>query len=177
MRAGVLGAVVAGRLRYLAIAVPIVIGNNLIHEGAHYALARACGERVREVRVLTNGWGTSQVINETPVEQRVGAHWLLIAWVPSAVTTGLGYLLWAVRRRFHGRRPLAAAGLYAGFFFLLIDPVYLSVLSWVVGGDAEAAAAVGWPPWSVRLVALPVFLVNAWLVRGWLLEARVTSGS
>jgi hypothetical protein len=32
-----------------------------------------------EFRLLTNGWGTSQVIFATPIEARSGLHWLVIA--------------------------------------------------------------------------------------------------
>jgi hypothetical protein len=164
---------VAGRLRYLALALPIVVIHNFIHEATHYLLAAACGERVLEVRFLTNWLGTSQVIYASPIAARTGAHWLLIAWTPSLVTTGLGYLLYVSRRRWQGTGTVGTCALYAGFFFLLIDPLYLGVLSVLVGGDIGAAAAVGWSPWIVRACVVPVLIINAGLVRRWMREERI----
>jgi hypothetical protein len=167
-----LGLAVKHRLRYLAVALPIAIAANLIHEGTHYGTAWALGERVSAFLFLTAGFGTSQVIYETPVGLRAGAYWLVIAWLPSVVTTLIGYLLYFNRRRFGSSRRLALAVLYAGFIFLLLDPFYLSVLSIFMGGDIGAVHAIGWSPWPVRAVALVVFLVNWRLTLGWIRELR-----
>jgi hypothetical protein len=42
---------------------------------------------VLEFRFLTNGMLTSQVVYATPVDERVGAHWLAIAWMPAVLVT------------------------------------------------------------------------------------------
>jgi hypothetical protein len=159
-------------LRYLLLAVPIVLVHNVAHEATHYVLALAFGERVEAFRFLTNGLGSSQVVYATPVPDRTGLHWLLVAWVPSVLTTSIGYLVYMTRRRLRRTRLLSLATLYAGFFFLLLDPLYLSVLSMLVGGDVEAAAAVRWSPWPVRLVAVGILTFNWRLMRRWLREQR-----
>lgn len=160
----------ARRLRYLVLAAPIVVGHNLIHEATHYLAALAYGEGVVAFRFLSNGLGSSQVVFASPVAARTGWHWLIIAWAPSVVTTLIGYALYASRARLRSNRWVALLALYAGFFFLLLDPFYLSVLSLLVGGDIGAASVVGWPLWPVRAVALLVLIVNLCLVRRWLAE-------
>ena len=152
---------------YLGVAVPAVLCHNLLHEGVHYIVAIACGEDVRAFRFLNNGWGTSQVVYGLPVDQRVGGHWLLVAWAPSAVTTLLGYALYALRTGFGPRPAGRHALLYVGFFSLLLDPFYMSVLSVVVGGDVEATAAVGLPVWPVQVAAAGVMVFNLMLFARW----------
>jgi len=163
-------------LLYLGVAVPAAMCHNLLHEAVHYIGAIVFGEGVTAFRFLTNGWGTSQVVFSMPVEQRVGGHWLVVAWAPSIVTTLLGYGLYAARS-VAGRHPVSRyAWLYAGFFFLLLDPFYMSLLSLAVGGDVEAAAAVGLPVWPVQAVAAAVLLFNVRLFTRWqkeVQEARV----
>lgn len=161
------------RVYFLPPFVVALLLHNVIHEGLHYLACQLFGEGVLEFRFLTNGWGTSQVIYATPTAERTGAHWLFIAWGPAVVTTLIGYLFYLNRERWLTRWPLMNAGLwYAGFCFLLFDPLYFAVLSLVVGGDVNAAAAMGWSPWPVRVVALAVFLLNAWLMVRWQREAR-----
>jgi len=153
--------------------VVVLLLHNVIHEGVHYLACQLFGERVVEFRFLTNGWGTSQVIYATPTAERIGAHWLVIAWGPAVVTTLIGYLLYMNRERWQTRWPLMNAGLwYAGLCFLLLDPFYFGLLSLAFGGDVSAAAAVGWSPWPVRVVALAVLLFNARLMVRWKGETR-----
>jgi len=154
-------------VKYLAVAVPVVLCHNLIHEAMHYIAAVVCGEPVEALRFLTNGWGTSQVVFGTPVDQRAGAHWLVIAWVPSVVTTSVGYGLYALRGLGMAKPTLRRAWLDAGFVFLLLDPFYMSVLSVAVGGDTEASAAVGMAQWPVVTVAAGVMIANSLLYVRW----------
>lgn len=171
------GVVKWGRryLLYLGVAVPAALCHNLVHEAVHYVAATACGEGVTGFRFLTNGWGTSQVVFSVPVEQRVGAHWLLVAWAPSIVTTLVGYGLYALREAI-GRHPISRrASLYVGFFFLLLDPFYMSLLSVIVGGDIEAAAAVGLPMWPVQAAAASVLVFNWILFARWQMDVQETS--
>lgn len=164
------------RLYLLAPALVVVLLHNAVHESLHYLAATLLGEEVPEFRFLTNGWGSSQVIYATPVAERVGVRWLVIAWLPAMTTTLVGYLVFVNRRRLLTRQPfLNALAWYVGAFFLLIDPLYFALLSLAVpGGDVEAAAAVGWSVWPVRLFAVAVSLVNLWLVARWQREARAS---
>ncbi|MBC7264605.1 MAG: hypothetical protein H5T64_09680 [Chloroflexi bacterium] len=161
------------RLYFLLPAVTAALLHNIIHESVHYLAARLLGEGVKEFRFLTNGWGSSQVIYATPAAERIGAHWLVIAWGPAVVTTLIGYLLYLKREEWLTRWPLINATLwYAGLFFLCLDPFYFALLSLFFGGDVNAVDAVGWSPWPVRLVALGIFIFNARLMVRWQREAR-----
>ena len=161
------------RIYFLPAAVIIVLLHNFIHEGVHYLACRFFGERVLEFRFLSNGWGTSQVIYATPVAERVGAHWLVIAWAPAVVTVLIGYVVYLNRKRWWTRWRLVNGGVwYAALFFLCLDPFYFAALSLLFSGDVDAVAAVGWSPWPVRLVALVVFAFNTWLMVRWWQEAR-----
>jgi hypothetical protein len=161
------------RVFFLLPAVVAAMLQNAVHELVHFAAARLLGEEVLEVRLFTNGWGTSQVIYATPVAERFGSHWLPIAWLPSVVTVLIGYLLYANRRRWLTRWPLLnALTWYGGLFFLCLDPFYLGFLSLFLGSDVDAVAAVGWSPWPVRIVALAVLVVNGRLMLQWRQESQ-----
>ncbi len=163
-------------LRKLYFLVPAVLAaalHNVLHESVHYVAARVLGEGVLEFRLFTNGWGTSQVIFTTPVAERTGAHWLAIAWLPAVVTVLIGYCVYVNRSRLMGRWPLVNSLLwYGGLFFLCLDPFYYAILSILLGGDVDAAGAVGWSPWPVRLVALVFLVLNGRLMLRWRREAQ-----
>jgi len=174
--AGVTG--LGRRWWFILVWAAVALTQNLIHEGVHYGAALVCGEPVAEVRLFTNGFGTSQVVLATPVAERIGAHWLVIAWLPAVATVAIGYLIYLYRERLVRRgRPVASvAAWYAGIIFLLLDPFYYAVLSVFTGGDVQAAAAVGWSPWPVRLAALVVFGLNLRLILRWARELQASYG-
>src|SRR5690606_2210310 len=82
------------RLYFLIPVIMAALLQNAIHESTHYLAARVLNVEVLEFRFLTNGLLTSQVIYAVPVEERIGPHWLVIAWTPAVVTTLIGYLLY-----------------------------------------------------------------------------------
>ncbi len=164
------------RAYFLVPAAVAALVHNAFHEWVHLAAAWTFGERVLEFRLFTNGWGTSQVVFATPVDERSGAMWLVIAWAPAVLTTLVGYALYLSRRRLLGRVKLLNVQVwFVGVFFLLLDPLYFGVLSLVVGGDIGAVAAVGGSPWPVRLVAILVLLVNVRLFLNWRRESSAQS--
>lgn len=163
----------AKRVRFLLTALVVTLLHNVIHEGIHCAAAIALGEGVDEFRLLTNGWLTSQVVFSTPVVERSGAHWLAISWLPTLVTSAIGFLIYLSRKRLIGSNTwLNTFWWYAGFFFLFIDPFYFAVLSLFLGGDIQAAAAVNWSEWPVRVVALGVLAAGMSFMWHWRQEAK-----
>lgn len=124
----------------------------------------SCGSRISPQS--TQCYLTSQVIYATPVAERSGAHWLVIAWAPAILTTLIGYALYLARDRWLTSVPLLNAGLwFATVYFLVVDPLYFAALSpFFGGGDVAAAAAVGWPRWPVHVLAGLVLLFNLRLV-------------
>ena len=161
--------------RRLYFLIPMVLAallQHTLHESTHYLAAQLMGEGVTEFRFLTNGWLTSQVVYATPVAERSGAHWLVIAWAPAVLTTLVGYLVYATRRQWlTSFRPLNAGLWFFGVYCLLADSLYFAVLSLLVGGDINAVDAVGWSPWPIRLIALVIFGVNVMLMLQWRREA------
>lgn len=161
------------RLHFLPLAVIAALAHNFTHEAVHYLAALSFGEGVHEFRLLTNGWGTSQVVYATPILERSGWHWLVIAWAPAVLTTAIGYVFYLNRRRFIGRwKSLNAQFWFLGVYFLLLDPLYIGLLAMAFGGDVGAVAAVGWSPWPVHAVAIIVLLVNVRLFLNWRREAQ-----
>lgn len=154
------------RLYFLFPAVLAAMLQHTLHESTHYVAARLLDVKVLEFRFLTNGWLTSQVIYGTPVAERSGLHWLVIAWSPAVLTTMIGYALYLLRKRWLTNIPLINAGLwFATVYFLVGDPLYLAVLApFFGGGDVAAAAAVGWPRWPVHMLSGLVLLLNLRLV-------------
>ncbi|MFO7743745.1 MAG: hypothetical protein R6X31_15710, partial [Anaerolineae bacterium] len=154
------------RLYFLGPGLVAALAQHTIHESTHYVAARLLHEQVAEFRFLTNGWLTSRVIYATPVGERAGAHWLLIAWAPAVVTTLIGYALYRTRARWLTDVPLLNALLwFATAYFLLVDALYFALLSpFFGGGDVAAVAAVGWPRWPVHVVSGLVLLFNVRLV-------------
>lgn len=157
------------RVYFLTLAAMVAIAHNAIHEGVHLLAATALGQPVEAFLLLTNGWGSSRVIYAAPVPDRMGSEWLIIAWLPAVVTVGIGYLLYAVRHNLLSSQPLCNTLIFYGVaFFLLIDPAYFGVLSWLIAGDdTEAAAAIGWNPWPAQLLAIGLLAVNGFLVYAW----------
>ena len=166
------------RLYFLLPAALAALIQHTIHELTHFLAARGLGEVVSEFRFLTNGMFTSQVIFATPIAERAGLHWLVIAWSPALVTIMIGYLLYLFRDRWLTEvRPLNAALWFATAYFLLVDPLYLALLApFFGGGDAGAVEAVGWPQWPVHVVAGAVLVVNGWLVYRMRQEANLEPG-
>jgi len=164
------------RLLFLAMAGLAAVLQNLVHELAHLAAALFFGVPVLEFRFLTNGWGTSQVIFETPLAERTGWQWLVIALLPSALTVLLGYLIYLNRNRWLTRIPLVNLLLwYVGVFFLFVDPLYIGGLSFSLGGDVNVLTAFHLSPWIARLPALFLLLVNCRLILRWRAEARTVN--
>lgn len=164
------------RLLFLVMAAFAAVLQNLVHELTHMAAALLFGVPVLEFRFLTNGWGTSQVIYGTPLAERTGWEWLVIALLPSAVTVLLGYFIYLNRNRWLTKSPLVNLLLwYVGAFFLFVDPLYIGWLSLFLGGDVNVLTAFNLSPWIARLPALLFLLVNCWLILRWRSEARTVN--
>lgn len=158
---------------YVPLALVAVL-QNVIHESLHYVTARLFGETVLEFRLLTNGWLTSQVIYATPMEQRTGAYWLVIAWLPAIVTTLIGFLVYANRSRWiTSWGPFNLVIWYVGVLFMTIDPLYFGVLSWFMErSDVNAAEILGLSAVPFQFTALLVSMFAIKFVLNWRQEAR-----
>ena len=161
------------RLVRLGVFIVCVAVHNVVHETFHWLFALLTGEPVTAFRLFGGPLGTSEVVFAAAVEARLGWHWLLISWGPALLTTSIGWAIYALRHRLESNRVLLNLLVwYAGLVFLCLDPAYFGVLSWIVGGDPEAAAAVGWSPLGARLAGLAVLAFNIRLMMRWTAETR-----
>lgn len=158
---------------YIPLAL-LAVFQNTIHESLHYAAARMFGENVLEFRLLTNGWLTSQVIYATPMEERTGVYWLVIAWLPAIVTTLIGFVVYFNRTRWLTRwAPVNLIIWYVGALFMTIDPIYFGVVSWFMNrSDVNAAEIVGWSPIPFQIAGLVLSVIAVLLVINWRKETR-----
>jgi len=136
------------RLYFVLPAALMALLQHTIHESTHYLAARLLGEPVAEFHFLTGAMLTSRVIYATPVAERVGVQWLVIAWAPALLTTLIGYTLYASRHRWLTGIPLLNAGFwFATVYFLVVDPLYFGSrrLAALAGARVRRACAVGQP--------------------------------
>jgi len=164
-------------LKRLYLYIPLIAAallQNIIHEGVHYGAAWLFGEEILEFRLFTNGWGTSQLVYATPVEQRLDGHWLLIAWLPLLVTILIGYAIYASREKLLTKSPVVNITVwYLGVMFMVIDPLYFGVLSWFFErSDVNAAELIGWPAWPFQLFGLLLLAFGVNFTLHWRAESQ-----
>lgn len=134
-----------------------------VHEGMHALMASLYGE-YEAFRITPIGF---EVLYKTPVEQRGGMHWALIAGAGNLVTILMGYLLLLMGESLSRLQSsfLRAAVFYLTLILLLVDPLNLSVGPFVYGGDANGiASGLGINRTIVQSIFLVVFFVNRELV-------------
>ncbi len=110
-----------------------LISYYIVHEGTHLLLALLFGvfERIRFVGI----WGIQIVISDGGL---VGYKLAFFNGISSIVTIALGYLLAFSPRVYQLKsRALLIALYYITICFLLLDPIYLSVLTLLIGGGGD----------------------------------------
>jgi len=136
-----------------------------IHEGTH-ALTAAWYGVFESFGVTPFGF---EVRFLTPVHERSGVHWGVIAGASNLVTVAMGYLLLFLGRGWaHLRGSFATASVfYLTLLALLADPLNLSIGPFLYGGDANGIAA-GFcvDRYVVQGVALVLLLTNRELIAG-----------
>ncbi len=148
--------------RYLGLILAIVLFIT-IHEGMHALMALAFDE-YQAFRVRPYGY---EVIFKTPVAERVGVKWGYISGVSNLVTLLLGYLFFACRHAFSRakNRFIGSSGYWLAFIFMLFDPLNLSLMPFVFGGDISGiVAGFGINRYVVQAIAFLLLLVNRELI-------------
>jgi hypothetical protein len=135
--------------KYLPLILALIVFA-IIHEGLHAVIAYVNRE-YGDFQVKPFGL---EVIFTTPVEERSGLRWGFISGVSNIATILLGYLLFAFINQFqkHSNDYIRSFFYWLIIFFLLVDPLNISIGLLLYGGDANGIA-VG-------------FGVNRWLVQG-----------
>lgn len=110
-----------------------IISYYIVHEGTHLLLALFLGvfERIRFVGI----WGIQIVINDGELE---GISMALFSGLSSVVTILIGYILafspYVYKLK---NRAVLIALYYITLCFMVLDPIYISILSLFVGGGGD----------------------------------------
>lgn len=137
----------------------------LIHEGAHllYALLDGVFKKINFM-----GLGVQiDVYAERMTDIQLGIFCL----VGAMATLGAGYLLTVLAKRICRAKSklLRAVLYYVTIAFLLLDPLYLSVLCGFFGGGDMNGIALLCPEWEARCLFGALLLLNGLVFWKWVL--------
>lgn len=144
------------RARQLVGIFAAIVAYYLIHEGAHLLYALLTGV-FKQIRLM--GLGVQiDVYAEHMTNMQLGIFCL----VGALATFSVGYLLAALARSIcHAKSKLLRAVLYyITIAFLVLDPLYLSVLCGFFGGGDMNGIALLCPEWAARVIFGVLLLVN-----------------
>ena len=104
----------------------------IIHEGAHIVVALLMGT-FQSIRIVGFGLGVQVVVNTTAMSN---GQLFIFCIVGTISTLVVGYVLVLRRQSIlkNKNKVVRAVGYYATLVFLMLDPIYLSVLHNFVGG-------------------------------------------
>ena len=144
---------------YTALLIAI-LGYFLFHEGAHWVYAICIGS-FKQINFI--GIGVQiDIYRELMSDVQLGIFCL----VAPIVTLTIGYVLLAFTNRFILFQSvfLRAVAYYFTLAFLLIDPLYLSVLSFFVGGGDMNGITLIMPEMVVRVVSGIIAAINIFII-------------
>ncbi len=144
------------RVRQLVGIFAAIVAYYLIHEGAHLLYALLTGV-FKQIRLM--GLGVQiDVYAEHMTNMQLGIFCL----VGALATFCAAYLLAALARSIcHAKSKLLRAVLYyITIAFLLLDPLYLSILCGFFGGGDMNGIALLCPEWAARSLFGALLLVN-----------------
>ena len=133
-----------------------VIAYYLVHEGAHLLYALSTGT-LRQVKFM--GLGVQvDVFRERMTDTQLGIFCL----VGAVATSCIAYLLTALAKKIGTAESklFRAVLYYITIAFLLIDPLYLSVLCGFFGGGDMNGIALLVPEWTARVIFGVLLVVN-----------------
>lgn len=144
------------RVRQLVGIFAAIVAYYLIHEGAHLLYA-VCTGVFKQINFMGLG-----VQIDVYAERMTDAQLGIFCLVGALATFCVGYLLAALARSIcHAKSKLLRAVLYyITIAFLLLDPLYLSVLCGFFGGGDMNGIALLCPEWAARCLFGALLLVN-----------------
>ncbi|MGI6318783.1 MAG: hypothetical protein ACOX1J_08710 [Dethiobacteria bacterium] len=134
----------------------------IIHEGVHIVQAKILGI-YKGVRLLPLG---IEVLIVQPLTIE-GFTLAAFSGLSSLVTVVTGYILFIFSPRILKlkKQPVKNYLYYVTFIFLLLDPFYISLLSFYVGGDIHGiAAGLNLPYFTIRGIYFAALVFNVYLV-------------
>jgi hypothetical protein len=154
--------------KLLIILIAVVIFA-FVHEGLHALVASYYGE-YDAFHIRPFGL---EVTVKTPTTQRQGFMWAIFSGLPNLVTTLIGYLLYASRRLASlSNSFLRSLAYFSTLIFMLFDPLNLSIIPFLFGGDINGiAVGTRLPPLLIQVVALLVLFLNRELIARHVLPA------
>lgn len=144
------------RVRQLVGIFAAIVAYYLIHEGAHLLYA-VCTGVFKQINFMGLG-----VQIDVYAERMTDAQLGIFCLVGALATFCAAYLLAALARSIcHAKSKLLRAVLYyITIAFLLLDPLYLSVLCGFFGGGDMNGIALLYPEWAARCLFGALLLVN-----------------
>lgn len=134
----------------------------IIHEGVHIIQAQIF-DIYEGIRILPLG---VEVLITQPLTIR-GLKLAAFSGLSSIVTVFIGYILFILSPRILQlkKQPIKNYIYYVTLIFLLLDPLYISLLSFFVGGDINGIAlGLNIPYMLIRLIYLTIAAFNTYLV-------------
>ena len=144
------------RVRQLVGIFAAIVAYYLIHEGAHLLYA-VCTGVFKQINFMGLG-----VQIDVYAERMTDAQLGIFCLVGALATFCVGYLLAAIAKNIcRAQSKLLRAMLYyITIAFLLLDPLYLSVLCGFFGGGDMNGIALLCPEWAARCLFGALLLVN-----------------
>lgn len=136
-----------------------IIGYFLVHEGAHLVYAKSIGV-FKQINFMSLGVQID-IYNELMTETQMG-----IFCIVGAITTIIiGYIMVALINKIRKSKSqyFRAIIYYVTITFLLIDPIYLSVIYPFVGGGDMNGILLLMPEISARILFGIIAIVNAFI--------------
>jgi len=146
-----------------------------VHESTHALVSSIKSE----LNSFVIHWYGPEVIYNTPVNDRLPEFkWALIAGLSGIVTISIGYVLFFLKTYIYNLKNLDLKRVlyYATIVFLVIDPLYYSVLTTFIGGKGDIAGiSVGLriPIWTIQVFFGIIFLINRELAAAFIFKSGV----
>ncbi len=134
----------------------------IIHEGVHIIQAKAFGV-YEGIRVLPIG---IEVLIAEPLRIS-GLKLASFSGLSSVITIIIGYTLFIFTPKILklNKQPIKNYLYYATFAFLLIDPIYISLISFFVGGDINGISlGLNLSYITIRCIYFVIAIFNTYLV-------------
>ena len=144
------------RIRKLTSLFVAIVSYFVIHEGAHWAYAMYIGS-FKKINFIGIGIQVD-IYRDLMTDTQLGIF-CLVAPILTVIT---GYILFAFTQKIllFQSAYIKAIAYYLTLVFLLLDPLYLSVLSFFVGGGDMNGIVLIMPEMVVRIVSGIIVAVN-----------------
>lgn len=148
--------------KWISLIISIVL-YYVIHEGAHLCTALIMGTFQR-IRIVQFGLGV-QIVADTAAMSNLQIFIFCIVGVIATLIVGYA-LVWKRKSILKSKNKLIRViAYYATLVFLMLDPIYLSVLhNFVGGGDMNGITQIGIPVIPASIVFFAIAALNLFII-------------